>query len=96
MEVRGQRSALCPTCFNPRKRVPSAHCMGGGVGPRVSPGAEEKRKISCPYLESNPDSLAIQPTYVSRIIRTYIGKIMSKNINSIYIIYTIYKYDTET
>jgi hypothetical protein len=66
------------------------------VGPTACLDAEEKRKISCPFMESNPDSLAIQLAYIYRILHTYIGKIISKNINSIYIIYTICKYDTET
>jgi hypothetical protein len=31
------------------------------VGPRAGLNVTEKRKISCPYWESNPDSLVIQP-----------------------------------
>jgi hypothetical protein len=39
-----------------RERALSMHCIGDLMGPRGGLDAVEKRKISCPCLESNPDS----------------------------------------
>jgi hypothetical protein len=44
-----------------RERAPSTNFMRGWVGPRAGLGIRAKRKISCPYWESNHDSLTIQP-----------------------------------
>jgi hypothetical protein len=46
--------ALCHSCFIARERAPGMHCRGGCVGPRG--GVDAVEKISCPCLESNPDS----------------------------------------
>jgi hypothetical protein len=41
--------------------APSTHCMASWVGLKSSLDIKEKRKISCPYQESNPNSLFVQP-----------------------------------
>jgi hypothetical protein len=40
---------------------PSTHCIGGWVDPTASPDDIDKRKISFPYRQSNPDSSVIHP-----------------------------------
>jgi hypothetical protein len=50
----GEWSASCPGCFNS-----STHWIRGYLGLRACLDNEEK-KISCPFLESNPNSSAIQ------------------------------------
>jgi hypothetical protein len=47
-------SASCPGRFTPRERTPSAHWIGGGVGPNAGLDAVAKRKNPNPYRESNP------------------------------------------
>jgi hypothetical protein len=43
-----------PGRFTPREKVPSAHWIGGWVGPRAILDAAVKRKIPSPHRESNP------------------------------------------
>lgn len=40
---------------------PGTHCIGGWVGPGAGLDVMEKRRISCFYQESKPNSSAIQP-----------------------------------
>jgi hypothetical protein len=47
-------------CFTPGERAPGTHWIGGWIGLRTGLDAVEKRKISCPYWESNPNSSAVQ------------------------------------
>jgi hypothetical protein len=46
---------------NGQERVTSTHWIRGWVGSRASLDAVEKRKISCPCQELNPNFSAIQP-----------------------------------
>jgi hypothetical protein len=46
--------ASCHGCFTARERAPGMYCIGGWVG--LSGGLNAVEKISCPCLESNPDS----------------------------------------
>jgi hypothetical protein len=48
-------SDSCPGDF-----TPGTHWIGGRVGPRASMEAIDKRKISCPFWNSNPDSPVVQ------------------------------------
>lgn len=42
--------------FIPRETSHDINCTGDTVSPTATPSIEEKRKISCPYSKSNPDS----------------------------------------
>jgi hypothetical protein len=42
-----------PSHFTLRERAPITHWIGGWVGPRAGLNTMEKRKIFCPYEESN-------------------------------------------
>jgi hypothetical protein len=44
---------------------PGTNCIGGWVGPRVDLDVMEKRKITSPYREQNPDSSVVQPVVLS-------------------------------
>jgi hypothetical protein len=46
--------SFVPWPLYPKERTPSTHWIGGCVGPRAGPDIVEKRKIPCPYQESNP------------------------------------------
>jgi hypothetical protein len=46
--------------LTPRQTNHGTHCTGGRVGPRDRLNVMEKRKISCPYQESNSDSSVAQ------------------------------------
>jgi hypothetical protein len=59
MEVSGQLHA--PGRFTPRERDPSAHWIGGWVGPRAVLDAVVKRKIPSPRRESKPRTSMVQP-----------------------------------
>jgi hypothetical protein len=58
MEMSGQIHT--PVALYPREMTPDIHCVEGGVGPRAGLDVMEKRKISHPYRESNPDSSVVQ------------------------------------
>jgi hypothetical protein len=62
----GEWSDSCPGCFNPRKRVPRIHWIGGWVGPRAVLDAVVKRKKSlhCPCQKSNPSLSACSLTTI--------------------------------
>jgi hypothetical protein len=47
--------------FTPEETAPGTHYIQGWVGPRAGLDVMEKRKISCPYQELNPDLMVIQP-----------------------------------
>jgi hypothetical protein len=66
MEVRGQ-------LHSPATSAPGTHRMRGLVGPRAGIDIMEKKNISCPYWESNPDSAAIQPVAYTDTIQTYVS-----------------------
>jgi hypothetical protein len=55
-------SASRPCRFTPGGSVPSAHCIGGWVGPRAGLDTVEWREISCPCWESNPDRPFCSPS----------------------------------
>jgi hypothetical protein len=59
----GEWLASRPCLFIAEETAPDTHFTGGWVDLRVSLDVMEKRKVSCPYRESNPDSLAIQSLY---------------------------------
>jgi hypothetical protein len=59
MEVTGQLHAL--VALPPRERSHATHWIKGQEAPRASQDAVEKRKISYPCWESNPDSTGVQP-----------------------------------
>jgi hypothetical protein len=40
--------------FTLGESAPGTHCIGGWVGPTAGLDTVEKRKISCPYRESDP------------------------------------------
>lgn len=52
MEVSGQRHA--PVTLPGVERNLGTHSVGGWVGYRTAVDSLDKRKISCPYQESNP------------------------------------------
>jgi hypothetical protein len=52
-------SASRPCRFNPRKRTPSTHWIGGWADPRASLDDLE-RENSYPHLDSNSDPLIVQ------------------------------------
>jgi hypothetical protein len=58
MEVSGQS---CIFCFTHREKASSIHWIGGWVGPKASLKAV-KRKISCPWRESNPSHPVHNPS----------------------------------
>jgi len=41
-------SGSCPSCFNPRERVPGTDWIGGWVGPRASLDVVAKSKFPVP------------------------------------------------
>jgi hypothetical protein len=45
----------------PRVKSPGTHWIGGWVGPTAGVYLAEKRKLSCSYRESNPDSSIVKP-----------------------------------
>jgi hypothetical protein len=51
----GEWSASLSCRFTPREAAPGTRCIGGWLGPRAGLDIMEKRQISCPYRESNPD-----------------------------------------
>jgi hypothetical protein len=57
-----------------RKRAPGTHWRGSWVKPRTSPDTVENKKLSCPYWELNPDSLAVQEPMA---VRTEISQLHS-------------------
>jgi hypothetical protein len=40
---------------------PDTHCIGGRVDPRLGLITVEKRKFSCPFWKSNPNSSVTYP-----------------------------------
>jgi hypothetical protein len=42
-------------CFTPWEGAPGTHYIGGWVGPGAGLDVVEKKEISCPCQESNPD-----------------------------------------
>jgi hypothetical protein len=58
----GELSVSCPTHFTPREGAPDTNWIGDRVGPRAGLDTVEEGEISCPCCDSNPDSMAIQPT----------------------------------
>jgi hypothetical protein len=59
MEVSGQSHS--PVALPPGEKAPVTHFIGGQVGPVDGLNVTEKRKISCPYQNSTPDSSVVQP-----------------------------------
>jgi hypothetical protein len=57
----GEWSASRPRRFTPEETALGTHCLGDWVGPTADMDVMERRKISFPYQESNPDSSAVQP-----------------------------------
>jgi hypothetical protein len=57
----GEWSASHVCYFSAEETGPGTHPTEGTVGPRAGLDVVEKRNISCPYRESNPDLLVIQP-----------------------------------
>jgi hypothetical protein len=53
--------SFMPLLLYPWGNSLGTHYIVGWVGPRISLGIIEKKKISCFYQELNPDSLVIQP-----------------------------------
>jgi hypothetical protein len=70
---RSEWSAWRPCRFTSREKALGTHCIGGWVGPRVGLNVMEKRKISCPYREWNPDSSAVHPVAYSLQWPSYPG-----------------------
>jgi hypothetical protein len=56
----GEWSASLRGRFNPRKKAPGTHHIGGWVGPKVVLDAVVKRKIPTPRRESNPRTSIVQ------------------------------------
>lgn len=54
--------------FIPCEPAPVTHWIGGRVGPRTDLGAVEKRRICCPYRESNIDHPARIATELCRLL----------------------------
>jgi hypothetical protein len=59
MEVHAQLHALVAS---PCEKVRSTYHTGGWVSTKANLDILDKRKITCPYQESNPDSFIFQPT----------------------------------
>jgi hypothetical protein len=59
MEVNGQLHP--PAVLTSGERAPSSHSVEGWAGPRAGLNIMEKRRIYCPYRESELDSSVVQP-----------------------------------
>jgi hypothetical protein len=59
MEVSGQLHAI--TALPQGKQTLDTHWIGGWVGHRGGLNVMEKKQISCPFWEWNPDSSVVQP-----------------------------------
>jgi hypothetical protein len=57
----GERSASCPCKFTHWRNNPQYPVCSRPVGPRADLDVTEKRKISCSYQESSPDTSADKP-----------------------------------
>jgi hypothetical protein len=55
----GEWSSSCFCYITPEETAPHTHRIQGWVGPRAGLDITEKRKISCPHQESNPNLLVI-------------------------------------
>jgi hypothetical protein len=64
MKTRGSGnkwSASLPRYSTPRERSTGTHWIGGGMGPAAGKNVVVKGKISARTIESNLDSLVVQP-----------------------------------
>jgi hypothetical protein len=57
----GEFSALLSGFFSPYERAPGIHGLGRWVDPSARLNAVIRRKISCTYWESNPNSSLVLP-----------------------------------
>jgi hypothetical protein len=69
----GEWSASHPCYFTARETAHGTHCTGGRVGHRDGLDVMEKRKISCPYRETNLDPSVAQPVAWSLYRLSYHG-----------------------
>jgi hypothetical protein len=61
----GEWSASRAACFTPREAALGTHYMKGSAGPRAGLFAIEKRKVSRPWKESNPNSSVVHTSLCS-------------------------------